>query len=73
MGVRLILLGAPGAGKGTQAAEISKRLGIPTISTGNILRQAIKDGTDVGLQVKSLLDAGKFAPDNLIMRILSER
>ena len=73
MGVRLILLGAPGAGKGTQAAEISKRLGIPTISTGNILRQAIKDGTDVGLQVKSLLDAGKFAPDDLIMRILSER
>ena len=73
MGVRLILLGAPGAGKGTQAAEISKRLGIPTISTGNILRQAIKDGTDVGLQVKSLMDAGKFAPDDLIMQILSER
>ena len=73
MGVRLILLGAPGAGKGTQAAEISKRLGIPTISTGNILRQAIKDGTDVGLQVKSLLDAGKFAPDDLIMQILSQR
>ena len=73
MGVKLILLGAPGAGKGTQAAEISKRLGIPTISTGNILRQAIKDGTDVGLQVKSLMDAGKFAPDELIMQILSER
>ena len=73
MGVRLILLGAPGAGKGTQAAQISKRLGIPTISTGNILRQAIKDGTDVGLQVKSLMDAGKFAPDDLIMQILSER
>ena len=73
MGVRLILLGAPGAGKGTQAAEISKRLEIPTISTGNILRQAIKDGTDVGLQVKSLLDAGKFAPDNLILQILFER
>ena len=73
MGVRLILLGAPGAGKGTQAAELSKRLGIPTVSTGNILRQAIKDGTDVGLQVKSLMDAGKFAPDELIMQILSER
>ena len=73
MGVKLILLGAPGAGKGTQAAELSQRLGIPTISTGNILRQAIKDGTDVGLQVKSLLDAGKFAPDELIMQILSER
>ena len=73
MGMKLILLGAPGAGKGTQAAEISKRLNIPTISTGNILRQAIKDGTEVGLQVKSLMDAGKFAPDELIMQILSER
>ena len=73
MGFKLILLGAPGAGKGTQAAELSKRLSIPTISTGNILRQAIKDGTEVGLQVKSLLDAGKFAPDDLIMQILSER
>ena len=73
MGVKLILLGAPGAGKGTQAAELSKRLGIPTISTGNILRQAIKEGTEVGLQVKSLMDAGKFAPDDLIMQILSER
>ena len=73
MGGKLILLGAPGAGKGTQAALLSQRLGIPTISTGNILRQAIKDGTDVGLQVKSLLDAGKFAPDELIMQILTER
>ena len=73
MGAKLILLGAPGAGKGTQAAELSKRLSIPTISTGNILRQAIKDGTEVGLQVKSLMDAGKFAPDDLIMQILSER
>ena len=73
MGGKLILLGAPGVGKGTQAALLSQRLGIPTISTGNILRQAIKDGTDVGLQVKSLLDAGKFAPDELIMQILTER
>ena len=73
MGVRLIMLGAPGAGKGTQAALLSQRLGIPTISTGNILRQAIKDGTDVGLQVKSLIDAGKFAPDHLIMQVLTER
>jgi len=67
------MLGAPGAGKGTQAALLSERLGIPTISTGSILRQAIKDGTDVGMQVKSLMDAGKFAPDELIMQILSER
>lgn len=73
MGLKLILLGAPGAGKGTQAAELSKRLNIPTISTGNILRQAIKDGTEVGLQVKALMDAGKFAPDDLIIQIVSER
>ena len=73
MGMKLILLGAPGAGKGTQAAELSKRLNIPTVSTGNILRQAVKDGTEVGLQVKALMDAGKFAPDDLIMKILSER
>ena len=73
MAVKLILLGAPGAGKGTQAAELSRRLNIPTISTGNILRQAIKDGTEVGLQVKALMDAGKFAPDELIMKILDQR
>ena len=73
MAVKLILLGAPGAGKGTQAAALSKRLNIPTISTGNILRQAIKDGTDVGLQVKALIDAGKFAPDDLIIQIICER
>ena len=73
MGVKLIMLGAPGAGKGTQAAELSKRLGIPTISTGNILRQAIKDGTEVGLQVKALIEAGKFAPDELIVEIVKQR
>ena len=73
MGVKLIVLGAPGAGKGTQAAELSKRLGVPTISTGNILREAIRNGTDVGLQVKALLDAGQFAPDELIMQIIFER
>jgi len=73
MGVRLIMLGAPGAGKGTQAAELSKRLEIPTISTGSILRQAIKDGTDVGLQVKALIEAGKFAPDELIVEIVKQR
>lgn len=73
MGLKLILLGAPGAGKGTQAAKLSKRLNIPAISTGNILRQAIKDGTEVGLQVKALIDVGKFAPDHLIIQIVSER
>ena len=73
MGVRLIMLGAPGAGKGTQAALLSERLGIPTISTGSILRQAIKDGTDVGLQVKALIEAGHFAPDDLIVEIVNQR
>ena len=73
MAVKLILLGAPGAGKGTQAAELSKRLNIPAISTGNILRQAIQEGTGAGLQVKALIDAGKFAPDDFVMQILSER
>ena len=73
MGAKLIMLGAPGAGKGTQAAELSKRLGIPTISTGSILRQAIKDGTDVGLQVKALIEAGHFAPDDLIVEIVNQR
>ena len=73
MGVKLIMLGAPGAGKGTQAAELSKRLEIPTISTGSILRQAIKDGTEVGLQVKALIEAGQFAPDDLIVEIVKQR
>ncbi len=73
MGVRLIMLGAPGAGKGTQAALLSERLGIPTISTGSILRQAIKDGTDMGLQVKALIEAGQFAPDDLIVEIVNQR
>ena len=56
--MKLIMLGAPGAGKGTQAAILSERLGIPTISTGNILRAAVKNGTPVGLQAKSFMDAG---------------
>ena len=57
MGMKLIMLGAPGAGKGTQAEILSAKLGIPTISTGNILRAAIKDGTPIGLQAKSYMDA----------------
>ena len=61
--MRLILLGAPGAGKGTQAEILSRELGIPTISTGNILRAAMKAGTPVGLQAKSYVEAGKLVPD----------
>lgn len=71
--MKLIMLGAPGAGKGTQAAVLSERLGIPTISTGNILRAAVKNGTPVGLQAKSYMDAGKLVPDEVIIGIVAER
>ena len=71
--MKLILLGAPGAGKGTQAERLSKVLGIPTISTGNILRAAVKEGTPVGLQAKSYMDAGKLVPDDVIIGVFTER
>ena len=73
MGMKLILLGAPGAGKGTQAEILSATLGIPTISTGNILRAAIKDGTPIGLEAKSYMDAGKLVPDSVIIGIVAQR
>ena len=71
--MKLILLGAPGAGKGTQAEIISKKLNIPTISTGNILREAIKNGTETGLKAKSFMDAGKLVPDDVIIGIVRDR
>ena len=71
--MKLILLGAPGAGKGTQAEILSKLLSIPTISTGNILRAAVAEGTPVGLKAKELMDAGKLVSDDVIMGILQER
>ncbi|MCQ2558103.1 MAG: adenylate kinase [Oscillospiraceae bacterium] len=71
--MKLILLGAPGAGKGTQAEILSRELQIPTISTGNILRAAIKDGTPVGLQAKAFIEAGALVPDSVIMGIIEER
>ena len=71
--MKLILLGAPGAGKGTQAEIISKKLGIPTISTGNILRAAVKNETPVGLQAKSYMDKGALVPDEVIIGIMKER
>ena len=71
--MRLILLGAPGAGKGTQAEILSRELGIPTISTGNILRAAMKAGTPVGVQAKSYVEAGKLVPDDVIIGIIQER
>ena len=71
--MKLILLGAPGAGKGTQADIIKKVLGIPTISTGNILRAAVKNGTPTGLKAKEYMDAGKLVPDEVIIGIINER
>ena len=70
--MKLIMLGAPGAGKGTQAAVLSEKLGIPAISTGNILRAAVKNGTPVGLQAKSYMDAGKLVPDDVIIGIVAD-
>ena len=67
--MNLILLGAPGAGKGTQAEIICAKLNIPSISTGNILRAAVKDGTEMGLKAKSFMDAGALVPDEVIIRI----
>ena len=71
--MKLIMFGAPGAGKGTQAAILSQRLGVPTISTGNILRAAVKNGTPVGLQAKRYMDAGQLVPDEVIIGIVAER
>ena len=71
--MKLILLGAPGAGKGTQAERLCKTLEIPTISTGNILRAAIKNGTPTGLKAKSFMDAGQLVPDEVIIGIITER
>lgn len=71
--MRLILLGAPGAGKGTQAEMICEYLGIPAISTGNIIREAVKEGTPMGLSAKKYLDEGGLVPDDVIIGIIKER
>lgn len=71
--MRLILLGAPGAGKGTQAEILSRMCSIPTISTGNILRAAMKNGTPVGLKAKEYVDSGRLVPDDVIIGIVRER
>ena len=71
--MKLILLGAPGAGKGTQAEIISKQLEIPTISTGNMLREAIKNGTETGLKAKNFMDNGQLVPDDVVIGIVKER
>ncbi len=71
--MKLILLGAPGAGKGTQAEIISEKYGIPTVSTGNIIRAALKNGTEMGLKAKSYIDAGELVPDSVVIGIVKER
>ncbi len=73
MGKKIVLLGAPGSGKGTQSALLSEKLGIPTISTGNILRAEIQAGSDLGKQVQAVMDAGKLVDGGLILSILSQR
>ena len=71
--MKLIFLGAPGAGKGTQAEKVSEYLNIPTISTGNIIREALKNGTEMGLKAKSYMDAGALVPDEVVIGIIQER
>ena len=71
--MKLILLGAPGAGKGTQAEILKNKLDIPTISTGNILRAAVKNGTPIGLKAKAYIDNGQLVPDDVIIGIINER
>lgn len=71
--MKLILLGAPGAGKGTQAEKIVEKLGIPAISTGNIIRAALKAGTEMGLKAKSYMDAGQLVPDDVVIGIIKDR
>lgn len=69
----MIFLGAPGAGKGTQAEVVCKELNIPAISTGNMLREAVKNSTEAGLKAKSFMDAGELVPDEVVIGILKDR
>ena len=71
--MRLILLGPPGAGKGTQAQRLVERHGIPQLSTGDMLRKAVADGTEVGLRAKAVMDAGELVSDAIVNQIVSER
>jgi adenylate kinase len=71
--MRLIFLGAPGSGKGTQAKLLSQRLGIPQISTGEMLREAVRAGTPLGRQAKAIMEAGELVPDDVIVGLIRER
>jgi len=71
--MKIIFLGAPGAGKGTQAERVSEKLGIPTISTGAIIRESLKAGTEMGLKAKKFIEAGQLVPDDVVIGIVKER
>ena len=71
--MNLILLGAPGAGKGTQAEKIVEKYGIPAVSTGNMIRAALKEGTEMGLKAKSYMEAGQLVPDEVVIGIIKDR
>ncbi len=71
--MKLILLGAPGAGKGTQAEVICREKNIPTISTGNILREALKNGTEMGLKAKPYMESGQLVPDDILIGLIKDR
>jgi adenylate kinase len=71
--MRLVLLGAPGAGKGTQAKKLIEKYGIPQISTGDILRQSVADGTPLGKEAKSFMDKGELVPDKVVLGLVEER
>ncbi len=71
--MNLILLGAPGAGKGTQAEKICDKFNIPAISTGNIIRAALKNGTEMGLKAKAYMEAGQLVPDEVVIGIIKDR
>ena len=71
--MKIIFLGAPGAGKGTQAEKVSERLGIPTVSTGAIIREAVKSGTEMGIKAKKFIEQGDLVPDDVVIGIVKER
>ncbi|SFN08801.1 adenylate kinase [Dokdonella immobilis] len=71
--MRLVLLGAPGSGKGTQAASLKNKLGIPHVSTGDLLRAAVKAGTPLGLKAKAVMDAGHLVSDEIVLGMLEDR
>jgi adenylate kinase len=73
MGLRIVMLGAPGAGKGTQAKQMAEKHGLPHISTGDIFRAHLRQGTPLGLQVKNYLDSGQLVPDQLTCAIVADR